>query len=922
MPEKICILAVDDNPHVLKGMSRILNTNGYRTIEASGGAEALRLTREHKPDLILLDVNMPDIDGYEVCSRIKADPLLADSYVILISAMSIDSENQSLGLELGADGYITRPISNRELLARVNSMLRLKLAEKALKESEERFRLIADYTHDWEFWMAPDVSLSYVSPSCERITGYPAEEFLKNPKLLREIVHPEDRPIFDHHIENLQTIEPNSIDFRIITSRGDVRWISHVCQPVFSNTGTWLGRRGSNRDITERKLAESHLAEISELNQQIIRNAPIGICIYRSDGQCIVANDYAAQTVGTTREHLLAQNFKDIRSWQEYGLLGTAMHTLRTGIPKATSVNLTTTFGKQMWISAFFNRFSMRGEPHLLFLFSDVSELKEAERLLRESHENLEKGVAERSAELIETNRNLLNEIQEHAETATALKDSEQSLRRIIESSPIGIFKIYDNKYSFANPAFMKIFNISNDHEIIGMPPEALYSEDSGKRIMELMRECLEKSGMVNVNELKIATKRQMECHINMWLQPLDFWGVHSLIGFIVDVSEEVRLRAHLNQSQKMEALGSLASGIAHDFNNVLYAITGYTELALSSISGESPENRHLEHVLKAAQRATDLVKHILTFSRQTEQKKQPLLIGPILKESLSFLRASISQNIEITRNIGNNLHSVNADPTQIHQIIMNLVTNAYHAMKNSGGILKVSLDEIDLESDSLKARPGIIPATYQRLSVSDTGHGIPPESLDRIFDPYFTTKKQGQGTGLGLSVVDAIVREHYGFINVWSELGKGTTFEVYLPIILDAGSHAEKEVQTITQGTGRILFVDDEVIITEPSKSNIERLGYVVVTENDPVEALACFRTQPRAFDLVITDMSMPKMTGLQLSEEISKIRSDIPIILVTGFSDLLEGKQLSEYGIIEVIDKPIKTRELANIISSVLTG
>jgi CheY-like chemotaxis protein len=266
-------------------------------------------------------------------------------------------------------------------------------------------------------------------------------------------------------------------------------------------------------------------------------------------------------------------------------------------------------------------------------------------------------------------------------------------------------------------------------------------------------------------------------------------------------------------------------------------------------------------------------------------------------------------------------LHTVNGDPTQIHQIIMNLVTNAYHAMKNTGGTLGVSLDEVDLTPDFVKARLGVLPGTYQRLTVSDTGHGMSPETLERIFDPYFTTKEVGQGTGLGLSVVHGIVMEHGGVITVQSVPDAGTTFEVYFPIIVDKKISSEETEKVPPLGSGRILFVDDEAIVTDPTKSNLENLGYKVQTENDPVGALAKFEAHPYSFDLVITDMSMPKMTGLQLSRKISQIRKDIPIILITGFSDLLDGHNLLDYGIRKLIQKPVRMVILARAISNILT-
>ena len=612
------------------------------------------------------------------------------------------------------------------------------------------------------------------------------------------MVHPEDRSMNRNHSDRIDAGPPHQTEFRIVSRSGETRWIGHVCQAVYNAEGKWLGRRVSNRDITD---------------------------------------------------------------------------------------------------------------------------IKEAERKLHELNENLEERVVERSTELVAANRQLISEIQEHADTACSLRDSEKSVITVIESSPIGIFVIQNGEYTFTNQAFIKMFGLTDSSDVIGKPPETPYSSDSGGRFNQIVKQCVDKSVMINVNELKALTQDQWERLLTFWLLSTEFLGSSAVMGFIIDISEELELRSHLNQAQKMEALGSLAGGIAHDFNNVLFAITGYTELALSSAPADSKLNGQLQQVLGAAGRAAELVKHILTFSREREQEKKPLIIGPIVKESLNFLRASITQNIEIRRNISADLHTVNGDPTQIHQIIMNLVTNAYHAMKNTGGVLGVSLDEVDLTPDFVKARPGMLPGTYQRLMVSDTGHGMSPETLERIFDPYFTTKEVGEGTGLGLSVVHGIVREHGGAITVQSVPDAGTTFEVYFPIIVDKKISSEETEKAAQRGSGRILFVDDETMVTDATRLNLENLGYTVLTENDPVRALAKFEAQPYSFDLVITDMSMPKMTGLQLSIRISQIRKDIPIILITGFSDLLDDHSLLEYGIRELIQKPIRKVILAQAISNILT-
>jgi PAS domain S-box-containing protein len=703
-------------------------------------------------------------------------------------------------------------------------------------------------------------------------------------------------------------------------ANGEVRTVEVHSSPIEQNGKKILF--SIIHDISDRKRAEESLKIASAYNRTLIETSPDALVTISVQGKITDVNTATERFTGCSRDELIGTDFSDYFTDPEKASAG-YLQVFRDGSVKDYELELRHKNGQT--ISVLYNASVYLDEPgKLAGIFAaarDVTNLKKAELKLLELNENLEKRVTERSGELVVANRQLLTEIQEHADTASSLRDSEKSVKMIIESSPIGFFVIQDEKYSFVNQAFMKIFGVTDSSEIIGKPPETPYSGDSGERFNEIVRQCVNRSETISVTDLMTLTQDQRERHLNLWLQPTEFWGSSAVMGFIIDVSEELELRTHLNQAQKMEALGSLAGGIAHDFNNVLFAITGYTELALSSAPADSKLNRQLEQVLGAAGRAAELVKHILTFSREREQEKKPLIIGPIVKESLNFLRASITQNIEIRRNISADLHTVNGDPTQIHQIIMNLVTNAYHAMKNTGGTLGVSLDEVDLTPDFVKARPGMLPGTYQRLRVSDTGHGMNPETLKRIFDPYFTTKEVGQGTGLGLSVVDSVVREHGGAITVKSVPDAGTTFEVYFPIIVDRKISSEETEKAAPLGKGRILFVDDETMVTEATKSNLENLGYKVQTENDPVRALARFEAEPYSFDLVITDMSMPKITGLQLSRKISQIREDLPIILITGFSDLLDDHNLLEYGIRKVIHKPIRKVILAQAISNILT-
>jgi len=383
---------------------------------------------------------------------------------------------------------------------------------------------------------------------------------------------------------------------------------------------------------------------------------------------------------------------------------------------------------------------------------------------------------------------------------------------------------------------------------------------------------------------------------------------------------ERVRLETQLQQAQKMEAIGTLAGGIAHDFNNILLLIMGYTELAMHDLPEDSRARDNMNRVLKASERARDLVKQILAFSRYSEQEKKPVQIHLIIKEALKLLRPTLPTTIEIRQNIAST-GTVMADPTQMHQVMMNLSTNAYHAMLGKGGILEVSLADVELDSDFAALHLDIHPGPYIKLTVSDTGHGIEEKDIDRIFEPYYTTKAKGKGTGMGFAVVHGIVKSHGGTITVYSKPGEGTTFDVFFPRIEDVEVAAEtEEAMPVPMGEERILLVDDEPAIVDIGKRMLESLGYTVVTRTSPIEALEAFKAQPDRFDLVITDMTMPKMTGDELAKKLMKIRPDIPIIVCTGFSERINEDKAKALGIRKLVLKPVVQREMANAVRKAL--
>ncbi len=401
---------------------------------------------------------------------------------------------------------------------------------------------------------------------------------------------------------------------------------------------------------------------------------------------------------------------------------------------------------------------------------------------------------------------------------------------------------------------------------------------------------------------------------------------VYRIAGIEEDITEQKRAEEALQktertfrQSSKMEAIGTLAGGIAHDFNNILTAILGYTELAIATVSKESRTNRNLQEVLTAGHRAKHLVQQILTFSRQSGQEQKSIDIHLVVQEALKLLRATIPSTIEIRQNIFSQA-TILADATQIHQVIVNLCTNAEYAMRESGGLLDLTLEDVEVKDPITSERLEIQPGPYVRLTVKDSGPGMTPDVVERMFDPFYTTKPTGEGSGMGLAVVHGIVTTHGGAIQVESAPGIGTKIEIYLPTIHTAIWDVFSTKASIPNGKESILFVDDEETIVRLGQELLAHLGYAVTVRTSSVEALDLFRSDPHRFDLVITDQTMPTMPGDALARELLRIRPELPIILCTGFSHVVSAEKAKSMGIRGYLMKPLAIRDLAPIVRHVL--
>jgi PAS domain S-box-containing protein len=472
----------------------------------------------------------------------------------------------------------------------------------------------------------------------------------------------------------------------------------------------------------------------------------------------------------------------------------------------------------------------------------------------------------------------------------------------------------------YVNPAFEKLTGYHRD-EILGKNPRILKSGEHDDAFYEAMRDTLTRgevwSGHI-VNRRKDGSLIEELTTIS---------PVHDAHGDIVsyvaierDVSEQRKFEDRERQTQKMEAIGTLAGGIAHDFNNILAAIIGYSELVLSDLDEDSQSRSDMGNVLNAANRAKSLVYQILTFSRRAEEARQPVDLAILVKEAMKLLRPSLPATIDIQTDIGTDRGLVCADPTQMHQVLMNLCTNAFHAMEETGGTLRISLREIEVDASMADTHPGLYVGAYVRLSVSDTGCGMDRQTQARVFEPFFTTKPQGKGTGMGLATVHGIVTAHGGAIVVYSEHGQGTKFDVYLPRSIEEVIHPTRQEEPVLGGTERILVLDDEEALARLLEKSLARFGYEVVAMTSSTAALAAIKANPALFDLLITDQTMPRMTGLQLVAELRSFHRNLPVILTTGFAEAAHWGDIEKLGISVVLTKPTKPSELAKAVRQVL--
>lgn len=762
----------------------------------------------------------------------------------------------------------------------------LRCAEQSLQENvsmlSETQKLSMIGT--WEY----DPKNDRIIWSEQSYANYGIDPFKKLTRLdLYEIIHPDYREY--HKDQETLLFEHGEITFEypIITPDGESRWIFATAKMFFNDEGLPARILGLTQNITERKLAEIEIIAAKDKLIDAQEFAKLGAWEFNINEDRVTWSDEHFKIYGISRDEnpfpfsrlmeLVHEDYHEYHNSQVERLLkyGSAEFEYPVKRPDGAF--------KWVWAKGSLKRDKNGTPTHMYGFTQDITERKEAENELR---------------------------------------DSEERFRAIYEHAPVLIDAFDENgRCVLWNNECRKTFGWTieeiNEH---GDALSLFYPDPTVRK--EVTR-TVTTDPDARFREWHPVTKDGKTLD-TMWANfrlpdGLTFNLGYDITQQNISKRENRKLQDKLNQAQKMESIGNLAGGIAHDFNNILSSIIGFTELALKEAKQGSQQEDNLHEVYTAGKRAKELVWQILAFARETDDPTKPIQVDEILEEALKLIRSSIPTTIEIRSNISCNSLTM-GNPTQAHQIIINLCSNAAHAMDESGGILEVSLMDVAIKKTSTMVKQGLKPGNYIELKVSDTGYGIPPEIIDSIFEPYFTTKDIGEGTGMGLAVVNGIVEKSGGKIIVESHLGKGTTFRVYLPMTKKSKLQRVCEPESTHSGAERILFIDDEAPIAKMSALILEGLGYSVTTRTSSIEGLELFRSNSNRFDLVITDMTMPNMTGDILAIELMKIRPDIPVILCTGFSNKISDESASDIGIKALAYKPIVRSDLAETVRKVL--
>jgi PAS domain S-box-containing protein len=765
-------------------------------------------------------------------------------------------------------------------------------AEEALRELEAKQSTMISNISDVIGIIGIDGILKYKSPNMKKWFGWKPQDLIGTDGWLT--VHPDDLERIQKEFYTILEKDNSSttVEYQYKCKDGSYKPIELTATNL-TNNPVIAGVLLNYHDITERKRAEEALQDSEALFRDTFEHSSIGKSLTAPNGRLLKVNKAFADMLGYTKEEMQQLDFETITHSDDTDKSLKGFRSVLSGENDVFRCKKRYIHKNKETIWADINVNLLRNEQGkpLYFITGiiDITKSVMAEEAMRENERKLNM-IFSAMTEMVVLHELVLDE----------------------QGDAVN-YRILDCNHAFT--------------EVTGLQKEKVIGKQATEVYETKIPPYLDTYSKVAITGLPAK--------FTAYFPPMNKYFIISIVSpkknhfltVTTDITENKRdelvrekLQAQLSQAQKMESIGTLAGGIAHDFNNILFPIVGHTEMLIEDFPEDSPLRESLNEIYTGALRARDLVQQILAFSRQEKSELKLMKMQPIIKEALKLIRSTIPTTISINQNIQPNCGAVKADPTQIHQIVMNLTTNAYHAMEENGGELKVNLKEIKLGEYEL-INPDMMPGSYACLIIADTGTGMDKKTIDKIFDPFFTTKERGKGTGMGLSVVHGIVKSMNGDIQVHSEPGKGTEFHIFLPIIKsDFEKQATQTNEPILGGTESVLLVDDEKSIIAMEKQALERLGYQVTSRISSIEALEAFLADPDKFDLVITDMAMPKMPGDKLAIELIKIRHDIPVLLCTGFSETMTEEKIKSIGIKGLLLKPIIIKDLAKKVREVL--
>jgi len=849
-----------------------------------------RVSQINKAATHLLALDETDGDGRDVLTAFKhkagidIPPLVRDVAAQNAAKQIPIERREQMSITLWWSAY-AYPLPSGEVVFTFDDETAQRRSEQELQASEARLRTIFETVPDWVFLKDRDRRYTQVNPAM-------ADSLNRS---MADLVGARDAELFGPaHEEFSADVDRRALDGETVRAeftraiRGQECTFDVIVTPLHSRTGKVIGICGSARDITERKRADQRLREtttrfrlVSDVSADLIYEWDIISDRLEWFGDIDGALGYEPGTIERSIEAWVGL----IHPQDQARLAGMVeRHRIATE-PIETEYRVRHRDGSwRHWTDRAKPILDAEGRPcRWIGGCSDVT--------------------AERCA-------------------AAALTTSEARFRTITEQARDIIMVLgADSSIQYVSPAVERVCGFAPDELKGWRGIDFIHADDRG-RLMGILTQAVEQPRQaIPVGHFRVRRRDEGWVDLEGTITSLiDEPGIAGVVVSAHDIGERLEAETALRRAQKMKAVGTLAGGIAHDFNNILYAILGYGELARDGLPDVSPARENIEQVIQAGRRATELVKHLLTFTRQQEHDREPLRVAPIVEETLRLLRGSLPATVAIKAQFATRAE-VLADAAQIQQVVMNLCTNAYQALGEGGGTLRVELDEV--ARDHHPARPQHPqPQRLVRLRVSDNGCGMDPATIERIFEPYFSTKQPGEGTGLGLAIVHGVVESYGGWIEVESESGKGTTFSVFLPVFAGKTLRrpAVEPAQQLRAAGERILFVDDESMLVRLAQRGLNGLGFAVTAVTDSRTALELLRASPRDFDLLLTDQTMPHLTGLELAAEAQRLRSDLPIVLCTGYSEHVNEARALRHGISAFVPKPIELDALARIILEVL--